>query len=262
MAQYRHQWTGLEGAPKTAILSGHAPLLNDKIGIGVTLINDNVSVFNATKLMGSYAYRVRVGDNGKLCFGMNVEVTNFRANWNNLALTHENDNVFLTAKRNVLSPNFGAGVYYYSDKFYVGASVPHFLNMSLTEHFKIEGTDMVARQWKHYFFSTGAIFKVSHDVEFKPSVLLKYVRNTPIQADINVAFLFREALWLGAGYRTGDAVTGMIEYNFSKGLRIGYSYDYTTSELNDYSSGTHEVMVSYEFQKKQSYLTPRRMSAF
>ncbi len=261
-AIYRHQWTGLEGAPRTAVLSGHAPLLNDKIGIGLTLMNDNIGVFNTLTLMGSYAYRVKAGESGKLCFGLNVEVNNFRAKFSDLALTDTNDEVFKGDRTNIFSPNFGAGLYYYTEKFYAGAAVPHFLNMSLTEHLSAEGTDMVARQWKHYFFTTGVVINVNNNVKFKPSVLFKYVKNAPFQADINAAFLFKEALWIGASYRTGDAVSGMIEYNFSKGIRIGYSYDFTTTELNNYSSGTHEIMVSYEFQKKQTYLTPRRMSYF
>lgn len=261
-AIYRHQWTGLQGAPKTVTLSGHAPLLNDKIGVGLTLMNDNIGVFNTLTLMGSYAYRLPVGEKGKLCFGLNVEINNFRANWQNLALTDVNDNVFIGSRNNIFSPNFGAGLYYYTEKFYAGASVPHFLNMSLTEHLSVEGTDMVARQWKHYFATTGAVFGLGENVKFKPSVMCKYVKNAPFQVDFNAAFLFKEALWIGASYRTGDAVSGMVEYNFSKGLHIGYSYDFTITELNDYSSGTHEIMISYEFQKKQAYLTPRRMSYF
>lgn len=261
-AIYRQQWTGLEGAPKTAVFSGHAPLLNDKIGMGLTLVSDNISVFNTLTLMGSYAYRMKVGENGKLCFGLNVEVNNFRAKFQDLELTDTNDKVFRGSRTNIFSPNFGAGLYYYTERFYAGASVPHFLNMSLTDHFKVEGTDMVARQWKHYFFTTGVVINVGENVKFKPSVLFKYVKNTPFQADINAAFLFKEALWIGASYRTGDAVSAMLEYNFTKGLRIGYAYDFTITELNDYSSGTHEIMISYEFQKKQAYLTPRRMSYF
>ncbi|HXH17454.1 MAG TPA: type IX secretion system membrane protein PorP/SprF [Chitinophagales bacterium] len=261
-ALYRHQWTGLEGAPKTAVLAGHAPLLNDKVGLGMTLVSDNLSIFNTVTVMGSYAYRLRVGKSGRLSLGVNVEVNNFRAKWQDLNLTDTQDPTFILARKNVVSPNFGAGIYYYSDRFYAGFSVPHFLNMSLTEHFKAEGTNMVARQWKHYFYTIGAVFRLSDNVKFKPSLLFKHVKNAPFQADINAAFLFREALWVGASYRTGDAVVFVTEYNFSKGIRIGYAYDFTLSELSNYSSGTHEIMIGYEFMKKDAYLSPRRMSYF
>jgi type IX secretion system PorP/SprF family membrane protein len=261
-AIYRNQWTGLEGAPKTAVLSGHAPLSNEKLGLGLTLVNDRISVFNTFSLTGSYAYRIRFKNKGKLSFGINSTLNNFRANWGTLALSDENDNVFNGARSNAFSANFGAGVYYYSERFYAGVSVPHILNMSLSEHFSAEGTNMVARQWKHYFFTTGAVFDLGENTKFKPSVLCKYTKNAPFQADLSAAFLFKEAIWVGASYRTGDAITFMSEYVFSKGVRVGYAYDLTTSQLSNYTSGTHEVMIGIEFSKKETYLTPRRMSYF
>jgi type IX secretion system PorP/SprF family membrane protein len=262
MALYRHQWTGLPGAPKTAVLSGHGTLANENIGLGMSLVSDNHSIFNTITLTGNYAYRIQFKNNSRLSLGVNVALNNFRANWSELLLSDEADEIFTSAKKNVVSPNFGAGLYYYSEKFYAGFSIPHFLNMSLSEHFRAEGTDMVARQWKHYFYTMGAVFNLGENVKFKPSLLLKHVKNSPFQANINAAFLFKEALWVGASYRTGDAVVLMTEYNFSKGIRIGYAYDITMTELNDYSSGTHEIMVAYEFLKKETYLSPRRMSYF
>lgn len=261
-ALYRHQWTGMEGAPRTAVVVGHAPLSNDKLGLGMTIASDKISIFNTITVMGSYAYRIRFRNNTRLSLGVNVVLNNFRADWNNLALTDDNDAVFISAKKSVVSPNFGTGIYYYGERFYAGISVPHLLNMSLSEHFKAGGTDMVARQWKHYFYTMGAVFNLGDNVKFKPSFLFKHVRNAPFQADLNAAFLFKEALWVGASYRTGDAMVFMTEYNFSRGVRLGYAYDYTLSELNDYSSGTHEIMVGYEFKKKDTYLSPRRMSYF
>ncbi len=262
-ALYRHQWTGLQGAPRTFVAAGHAPLLNDKIGLGLTIVNDQISIFNTVTVMGSYAYRFKIKEKGRLALGLNVTLNNFRARWQDLTLNDVADQAFLTSKANVVSPNFGAGIYYYwQDKFYVGVSIPHFLNMSLSDHLSVEGTDMVARQWKHYFYTFGVVFDISKDVKFKPSLLFKHVQNAPFQADLNAAFLFKESFWIGASYRTGDAVVLMTEYLFNKGVRIGYAYDITLSELNNYSSGTHEIMVGYEFIKKDTYLTPRRMSYF
>lgn len=261
-ALYRHQWSGLEGAPKTAVLVGHAPLLNDNIGLGLSIVSDNISVFNTLSITGSYAYRIPIKDKGRLAIGISATFNYYHARWSELTLNDVTDNAFLSAERSVTSPNFGAGLYYYSDKFYVGVSVPHFLNTSLSDDFKVEGTDLVARQWKHYFYTAGAIFKIAKNVKFRPSVLFKQVKNAPFQADINASFLLKESLWLGASYRTGDAVVLMVEYMFAKRVRVGYAYDITLSELNNYSSGTHEIMVGYEFLKKDTYLTPRRMSYF
>ncbi|MDZ4846925.1 MAG: type IX secretion system membrane protein PorP/SprF [Chitinophagales bacterium] len=263
LALYRHQWTGLEGAPKTAILTAHAPLLNNKIAIGGSLCSDNISIFNVITLNFDYAYRIHFKKNrGKLSFGMNVTVNNYRARWNELSLNDAIDPAFLSSDNSVISPNFGAGVYYYTDRFYAGVSVPHFLNMSLSDNFEHEATDLTARQWKHYFYTMGAVFNIGKNVKFKPSFLFKHVQNAPFEADLNAGFLFKEALWVGAGYRTGDAMNFITEYIFAKGVRIGYAYDYTLTELNDYSSGSHEIMIGYEFIRKETYLTPRRMSYF
>ena len=262
LALYRHQWTGLEGAPKTAVLSGHSPLLNDKIGLGGSIVSDNISVFNTITVNADYTYRIKFKKHGKLAIGLRVELTNYRARWSDLTLNDINDHAFLSAQESFVSPNFGAGLYYYTDRFYVGASVPHFLNASLSDGFKYEATSEVARQWKHYFYTMGAVFNLGENVKMKPSLLFKHVKNAPFEADINLSFLIKEAFWIGASYRTGDAVIFLTEYSFSKGIRIGYAYDYTLTELQDYNSGSHEIMVGYEFLKKSTHLTPRRMSYF
>ena len=261
-ALYRHQWTGLEGAPKTAVLVAHGPLLNDNLGIGLSIVSDNISIFNTISITASYAYRIKIKDHGRLALGMSATFRNDRARWGNLTLQDETDVAFTEANQNVMSPNFGAGVYYQSERFYVGVSVPHFLNNSLSENVTVEGVSNTARQWKHYFYTAGAIFKISNNVKIKPSVLFKQVQNAPFQADLNVAFVLKEALMLGVSYRTGDAVVGMLEYQFKKGLRVGYAYDATLTELRNYSGGSHEILVGYEFMKKDAYLTPRRMSYF
>jgi type IX secretion system PorP/SprF family membrane protein len=264
VAVYRHQWTGFEGAPRTAVLSGHAPLLNDKIAIGGTLCSDNISVFNNITLNFDYAYRLRFKNPkaGKLSIGMNVTLNNYRARWTDITPNDAVDPSFLASDESILTPNFGAGVYYYTEKFYAGVSIPRFINMSLKDDASLEGTDEIAREWKHYFYTIGAVFDIGKHVKFRPSVLLKHVKNAPFEADINVGFLFKEAFWIGGGYRTGDAAIFIAEYDFAKGIRIGYAYDYTVTELNDYTSGSHEIMVGYEFQNKDTYLTPRRMNYF
>ena len=252
----------MEGAPKTAVVVGHAPLAKDNVGLGLSIVSDNISIFNRISITASYAYRVKV-KNGKLSLGVNGTFNNYRARWNELTLNDSEDKALAANPNNVMTPNFGLGAYYYSNRFYVGISVPHLLNTSLNDNFKLAKKDGVsAKEYRHYFYTMGAIFKLSDNIKFKPSVLFKYVKNAPFQADINAALLMKEALWIGASYRTGDAVSVMVEYMFSKSLRVGYAYDITLTELNDYSSGTHEIMVGLEFGKKEPYLTPRRMSYF
>lgn len=269
-ALYRHQWAGIAGAPKTFTASGHAPLLNDRIGVGASISSDNIGVTNLINFTADFAYRIKFKNNSKLSVGMSAVLNNFRQRFSEITTTDENDPNF-AQNISSLSPNFGAGLYYYSERFYFGASIPHLLNANLNDDFKIEGTSKVARQFRHYFVTTGYVFDITKDVKMKPSVLFKYVNNAPSSFDANLGFLLKEALWLGASYRFGvgsgtnfgsDAVVGMIEYNFIKGLRVGYAYDFTVSKLSNYTNGSHEILLSYEFARKETYLTPRRMTYF
>ncbi|MEX0813145.1 MAG: type IX secretion system membrane protein PorP/SprF [Chitinophagales bacterium] len=262
MALYRHQWSGLEGAPKTAVANVHAPLMNDRMGLGLSIASDNIGLVNMINITGNYAYRLTFKDDSKLAFGLNVTLNNFRGNWSEAALQDRNDPSF-NASSSLWNPNFGFGVYYNSDRWFAGISVPHLLNNSLSrEGIHLEGNDNVARQYKHYFFTGGAIFTLTENVKMRPSFLFKYVQNARLSTDINLGFLFREVFWLAASYRIGDAVVGMIEYDINDIIRIGYAYDYTLSELTNYTSGSHEIMLGFELRKKQTHLTPRRMSYF
>jgi type IX secretion system PorP/SprF family membrane protein len=270
-ALYRHQWAGIAGAPKTFSLAGHAPLLNDRIGLGGSIASDNIGVLNLISFSGSFAYRIKFNNNTKLSVGMSAVFNNFRQRFSEITTTNENDPNF-SRNISVFSPNFGAGVYYYGERFYVGVSIPHLLNASINESGKFEGTDQVARQYRHYFATAGYVINAGENLKIKPSVMYKYVNNTPSSLEPSVGFLIKEALWLGASYRMGfgkagggfgsDAVIGMVEYVFQKNFRIGYAYDFTVSQLNNYTSGSHEIMLGYEFGKKETYLTPRRMSYF
>lgn len=273
VALYRHQWSGIQGAPKTFAISAHAPLLNDRLGLGGWIASDNIGVTNLITLSLNYAYRIKFKNNSKLAIGMNVTLNNFRQRLSELSVNNIEDPSFAGNNLSALSPNFGYGLYYYGEKFYVGVSVPHLLNASINKSFRLEGTDNnVGRQYKHYFATAGVVINAGENLKIKPSTMFKYVSNAPSSLDGNLSFLIKDALWLGASYRFGfgkpgggfgsDAIIGMIEYDFLKNFRIGYAYDYTLSPLNNYTSGSHEIMLGYEFGKKETYLTPRRMSYF
>jgi len=260
-ALYRHQWAGFEGAPKTFTFTAHAPVLNDRIGIGGGITSDNIGVMNLISFNSNYAYRVKFKNETKLAMGISVTFNNFRQRFSEITAGNEGDPNF-AQNLSVWSPNFGTGVYYYGEKFYVGASIPHLINSNLNKSFQFSGTEAVARQWRHYFFTGGYVFDLGENFKLKPSVLVKYVNNAPVSVDGNLGLLIKEVLWLGASYRHKDAVIGMIEYNFLNSFRLGYAYDFTTSDLGRYTSGTHEIMLGYEFKKKDAYLTPRRMTYF
>jgi type IX secretion system PorP/SprF family membrane protein len=272
MALYRHQWTGIQGAPRTFSISGHAPLLNDRLGLGGWLASDNIGVTNIITISLNYAYRIKFKNESKLAIGMNVTMNNFRQRFSELSVNDVGDPNFGVNNISAWSPNFGYGIFYYGERYYVGVSVPHLLNASINKSFRYEGREKVARQYRHYFATGGVVINAGEQLKIKPSVMFKYVQHAPSSLDGNLGFLIKEQLWLGVSYRFGwgkagggygsDAVIGMIEYDFLKNLRIGYAYDFTLSQLNNYTSGTHEVMLGYEFSKRETYLTPRRMTYF
>ncbi len=269
LAVYRDQWTGFKGAPRTFTAAAHAPLLNERIGLGVAITSDNIGILNAVNVTGSFAYRLPVGKGklkGRLCFGLSASMDYDKQRLTESEIITPGDPSF-TQNLSVVSPNFGAGVYYYNDRFYLGLSAPHFLNGSLDRSAQYSGTsELGAREYRHAFFTAGGMVNVSENVKFKPSIMIKYVQGAPVNMDFNASFLFKEALWVGVSFRTAynepTAVVGMIEYMFAKSFRLGYAYDYTLTQIGQYSSGSHEILLSYEFGRVDKYLTPRKMSYF
>jgi type IX secretion system PorP/SprF family membrane protein len=267
---YRHQWAGFDGAPRIMTFSGHAPLANKNIALGASFTNDRIGPSNMNELTLDYAYRIPMGS-GKLSLGLRTSIRNYNVEYSELDVNDPDDQAFNYDNQTLWRPNFGAGVFYYADRFYAGFSVPHIINNSLNENWETAGTQEVARESRHYLLNGGVVIPLADKVDFKPSTLIKYVPNTPLQADVNASFLFFEKLWIGASYRTSvaseyqdrAAVLGMVEYYFAKNFRAGYAYDYSLAELQDHTSGTHEIMIGYEFgMTKDRYLTPRRMNYF
>ena len=269
LAVYRDQWTGFKGAPRTFTAAAHSPLLNDRIGLGLAVTSDNIGVENAVNITASFAYRLPVGKGklkGRLCFGISAAMDYDKQRLTESEIITPGDPAF-SQNVSTVNPNFGAGVYYYNDRFYLGLSAPHFLNTSLDKNAQLDGTSSsLAHEYRHVFGSAGGMVNVSENVKFKPSIQVKYVQASPVSVDFNASFLFKEALWVGISYRTTynepTAVVGMIEYMFAKSFRLGYAYDYTLTQIGQYSSGSHEILLSYEFGKVDKYLTPRKMSYF
>jgi type IX secretion system PorP/SprF family membrane protein len=265
-AHYRNQWVGIDGSPKTIGFGVHSPLNNEHVGLGFQVVNDKLGVSNTTNISGSYAYRIQVSPKGKLALGLQATVTNYTNKLTDAITTATNDNTF-GKNTNLLLPNFGAGLYYSTPKAYIGATIPHLINNHLEEKSGVSGNAKAARQFRHLFLMGGLITKISEAVKFKPSVLLKYAPNSPVETDINASFLFHDALWLGATWRSDvstlrdkltESIDFMAAYEINNNLRIGVAYDLTISRLNTYTPGTYELMLGYDFNRKMDkMLTPR-----
>ncbi|MES2139572.1 MAG: type IX secretion system membrane protein PorP/SprF [Bacteroidota bacterium] len=244
---HRSQWVGFEGAPKTTLLAIDGPLYNQKMGIGLLLSHDKIGVTSQTDIYANYSYMLKLGD-GKLSFGIKAGASNYQAKVEDLTVWDESDNSFSGVNKSAWLPKFGMGTFYFTQKFYIGFSVPSLIAYDPNRNFNLsmESSSYIR---KHYYLTSGYVFKVNERVKLKPSLLLKYQPSAPLQADISFSAMYMDMVAMGIALRTNDAVTVMIEYQANMRFRVGYAYDITTSKLRNYSSGSHEIMIGFDFGK-------------
>ena len=251
-AVWREQWVGLEGAPSTQVVSIHSPLPGDKIGLGLTVENDNIGPTNNTGVWGDFAYRIQTGEKSKLSFGLRGGFGIYQANLRGLDNINPDDPVFNTNVENNFLPNFGFGAYYYGDRGYVGISSPTLIEGELNNGRNPSGKAQDLDK-RHFYLMGGYVFSLTQDstgVMFKPSTVIRVVEGAPVSFDISANFLIKQKLWLGAAYRYQDAVAAIVSFQFTDHLQAGYSYDFGTSSLRSYHHGSHEIMLSYDFFRR------------
>ncbi len=254
----RKQWVNIDGAPSTGTLSIHSPLRYERVSLGLSVIQDEIGPTKNSSFYGDVSYRFPVSKNSKLAFGLKGGLDMFSANFNDLRVTDPSDALYTTPIKNQLMPNFGFGVYLNSDKYYVGLTAPKIIKNELDGGDNL-GSSIASIQDRHFFLTAGYTFELNSVVEMIPSFVVKAVEDAPLSADINVNFLFYEKLWIGGGYRFDDSFVGNIVYHFTPQFRAGYAYDYTTSDLGNYNTGTHEIMINYDLDfLGKGFRTPRR----
>ena len=250
---HRSQWVGLEGGPQTQTLSIHAPLRNDKVGVGLSVINDELGFENFQYVYGDFSYTIRTGLNSELAFGLKAGVTAYNLDGDYQASQSNDPLIFGFEDR--LDFNFGAGVYWHSERWYLGLSAPRILTNEFTGQGTFEALERVS-----YYFTGGYVFDLSENTKLKPSALLKATNGAPLSFDISANFLFYDKFWIGGGYRINEqaaAIGGIADFQISKQLRIGYAYEYPISDLRPYTSGTHEVLLMFEIFKSRRIKSPR-----
>jgi len=256
---YRDQWSGMEGAPKTGTVSFHMPFSRDRAGAGISIMNDRIGVSNHTAVFLNYAYHLRVTEeNGVLSFGLQGGIINAEERLRDVMTIEQGDPEFANNIYHKVMPNFGFGSYYHTDRFYAGLSIPRFIKNKLDPfNQSVESNKLNVKNW-HYYLYSAYVADLSESVKMKPAIMIKAVSGAPMEADINLNFLLKDAFWIGAGYRTGDAVIFITQYQINKQLRIGYSYDYALTKLQNFNSGTHEFTVGYDFTfDKNKIVSPR-----
>lgn len=256
---YRTQWVGLEGAPKTATFTLNSPVGKlENMGLGFSLIYDEIGIQTQTDLAVDYSYSVYLNYNTKLNFGLKAGFDVLDVDFTKLNIYNPNDPLFQNNIDNRWQPKLGAGIYLNSDRWYLGLSVPNFLE---TKHYDISNNSnfqSVAAERMHFYFIGGYVFDLSPFVKFKPATMLKAVNGAPLQWDVSANFLFHEKLTLGAAWRWDAALSALAGFQISPGLFIGVGYDYQLTDLETYSDGSYEVILRFDvFDKIEKVLTPR-----
>lgn len=257
-ALHRAQWSGIAGAPKTTTLTIDAAVNSKKIGLGFQIFNDEVGITKTTGGAASYAYRIRM-DEGSLAFGLQGNLYQYTADFTSVPLSSSGgyDPAFAN-NVNKLMFNFGTGVYYNSDRYYVGLSAQGLLNNRLNENNAATDSTQGNRKSLHLFLASGYVFPLAEDFKLKPSFLIKAVGGAPVEADLNATLWIKDVIAFGAQYRTSSDVAALVELQATPQIRIGYSYDRSTTGLKNFNSGSHEIMIRFEFgSSRGKILSPR-----
>ncbi|WP_428743104.1 PorP/SprF family type IX secretion system membrane protein [Tenacibaculum sp.] len=247
---HRSQWAGLDRAPETQTLSVHAPLRNDKIGLGLSFINDKLGYENFIYLYGDFSYTINLNEDLRLAFGLKAGFTQY--NIDDELKAAEGSDPGISGIQNRWEPNIGSGAYLHTDKWYVGLSAPRLLNIDHND-LEINGINYGVIDKVSYYLTGGYVFDLSDNVKFKPATLIKATNGAPLSYDITANFLFNEKFWLGGSYRINEdtgALGAIVDFQVTKQFRVGYAYEHPLSDINQYSNGTHEILLMFELLPK------------
>jgi type IX secretion system PorP/SprF family membrane protein len=244
---YRNQWVGVTGAPKTACISWDKRANENNMGYGVELYNDQLGIEKTNGIQGFYSYYVSF-EESYLSLGISGGVLNYNATYSKTKAYTSGDPVFQTDENGWL-PTAGFGVLYVTPLWYVGFSVPALLHTKINAQNYLNQNNLGANN--HYFLTGGYSIPLNENMKLKSSAMIKAVKGSPLQYDLNLIWWSNNLLGVGASYRSKDALVGILEFQITPKLRLGYAYDYTFSALGDYNQGTHEVMLRIEIPNKK-----------
>ncbi len=260
-ALHRSQWVGLDGAPTTQTLNINSPI-SDRVGLGLSIVNDEIGngTNQDTYFDAVFSYTVPTSEEGKLSFGLKAGGHFLNIDFNRLRnYDPSNAAVGQTNIDNKFSPNFGAGVYYHTEQFYAGLSIPNFLE---TEHFDSGGNSnsYIAQERMNWYLITGYVFDINPDLKLKPALLFKAVEGAPLQADLSATVLLNDTFSLGAAYRWDAAMSALVGFQLNEKLMLGLAYDREITELGStsFNDGSFEIFLRFEFLTRyKNILAPR-----
>lgn len=242
---YRRQWMNFPGSPGTSTCTVHGPLNGEKMGIGLSFVNDQVGLMKTTSFMAAYSYKLKF-ESSTLAFGLQAGIRNFNVSLTDVQVSEQN--AFDVAFANNVTSwnlNFGTGLFWFGEKWFAGLGIPHLRNHLLRSN-ELNYED-VARLRTHTYLYGGYVFDLGSDIKLKPSALLKKVVGAPYQLDINANALYKDLYGFGISYRTGSSLMLTAEVKLTKNFRLGYATDFTINKLRGQTGASHEIMVRYEF---------------
>ena len=252
----RNQWAGFDGGPQTTTLSIHSPLRNEKIGLGLSLINDKTGYESLTYIYTDFSYTIQANEDVDVSFGLKAGVTTYKLASELYNGVFTGNDQYFNERLDRLNPNIGAGILFHADKWYAGLSMPKLIN-----HYLNDDSDYKALETVHYYMIAGYVFDLSESVKFKPSTMVKYTKGAPVSTDLTANFLFNEKFWLGGSYRINGeqgAFGALADFQVTDQFRVGYTYEIPTGEIRPYTSGSHEILLMYEFRfLKKKQKSPR-----
>lgn len=249
---YRNQWVGLDGAPKTLNFSANSPIGVNGIGLGLGFTSDKIGPSTENMISADFSYTIAVSENTELAFGVKGGLSLLDLNPNKLLIYDPND--YDLTQKSYSSPTIGAGLYLYSQNWYLGLSTPNFLETNYYDDVQVS----TATEKMHIYFIGGYVFELNQDLKLKPALLAKAVVGAPLAIDLSANALLYDRVTLGLAYRFDAAVSGLAGFQVNDNILIGYSYDYDTTPFSRYNNGSHEIFLRFELGNRQrSKMSPR-----
>lgn len=253
---HRSQWVGLDGAPETQVLSLNSPLKNKKMGVGLQIVNDKIGPRNTQQILGSYAYRLKLGS-GKLALGLRAGIINYNYDWNKIEYKDSEDQIPTTSAESFMKPTFDFGIYYNTKTFYIGAAIDHINQAKFNLLSSSDSVVSTAQQVSNFTATVGKAFVLNDNLVLKTSVLLRG-SNASGNLDINGSILIKNRVLFGLTVRSTKTFVFMTEFNITKNLRLGAGYDYDASDVAKSTSGSFEVFLGYDIGLfKSKVVSPR-----
>ncbi len=250
-AFYKNQWTGFEGAPTFQGFNISSPIKGSANHLGFTFVNDRIGINTNMDISGIYAYKIKTSQKSRLVFSLAASARLIQSRYSELETDIANDPLFQQNSPMVLQPNFKFGSYFYTKKFYFGLAVPNLLKNSLAYDGSYQGNTEFDFNDMHFYVHSGYTFDLSDQVTLAPSVMIKQVSGAPTQMDINVHAVFKKKFGIGASFRSSKEIAAMLNYQIAKSFKLAYAYDFTFSELSNYSAGSHEIMLLFNMVEKK-----------